>query len=56
MDTKVFHRVGIVLSNHTAYLETMFKCMEAGNIAVPLRGNDDRDHISAASVEQIIII
>jgi len=46
--------LGIVAANHTGYIETMFKCMEAGNIAVPLRSTDDRDRISAASVKEIV--
>lgn len=52
--TKASNWLGIVTANHTGYVETMFKCMEAGNIAVPLRSADDRDRINAAGVEQVI--
>ena len=46
--------LGIVSANHTGYVEAIFKCMEAGNIAVPLRSTDDRDRIIAASVDQVV--
>lgn len=47
-------RVGLVASNHTGYVKAMFECMQAGNIAVPLRNIDDRDRIEAASVNQVV--
>lgn len=47
-------RVGIVAKNQTDYVQTMFACLEAGNVAVPLRSATDRDRINAAGVKQII--
>jgi acyl-CoA synthetase (AMP-forming)/AMP-acid ligase II len=48
------NRLGIVATNDTGYVEAMFQCVEAGNIAIPLRGKDDRDRIIAASVNQVV--
>lgn len=47
-------QVGIVAANCTGYVETMFECMEAGDIAVPLRTNDDNERIKATSLSQIM--
>jgi acyl-CoA synthetase (AMP-forming)/AMP-acid ligase II len=52
--TRTSNWLGIVAANHTGYVETMFKCMDAGNIAVPLRSTDDRERISAARVDQVV--
>ncbi len=47
-------KVGIVATNHTGYVKALFSCMEAGNIAVPLRNEKDRYRIEAAEVTKVI--
>lgn len=47
-------RFGIVAANNTGYVEAMLSCIEAGNIAVPLRNVDDQYRINAANITQII--
>ncbi|MER3434134.1 MAG: hypothetical protein C4288_12070 [Leptolyngbya sp. ERB_1_1] len=46
-------RVGIVSVNSTEYVQAMFNCLEAGEVAVPLKYRDDHDRISAASVDRV---
>jgi len=48
------NRIGIVAVNHTGYVEAMLRCIEDGNIAVPLRSDNDHDRINAANVTKII--
>jgi acyl-CoA synthetase (AMP-forming)/AMP-acid ligase II/acyl carrier protein len=47
-------RVGIIIANNVGYIESMFGCIEAGNIAVPLINTDDQYRINAARVDQFI--
>ncbi|MBW4441216.1 MAG: AMP-binding protein [Plectolyngbya sp. WJT66-NPBG17] len=47
-------RIGIVSVNSTGYVEAMFNCLEAGEIAVPLKHGDDRDRISAANIDRVL--
>ncbi|MBW4525072.1 MAG: AMP-binding protein [Phormidium tanganyikae FI6-MK23] len=49
-----FIRFGIVAANNTGYVEAMFRCMEKGNIAIPLRGEDDQYRIDSANIDKII--
>ncbi len=47
-------RIGIIAGNHSGYVEALFTCMEAGQVAVPLRDSDDAYRISAATVDRIM--
>jgi acyl-CoA synthetase (AMP-forming)/AMP-acid ligase II len=47
-------RVGIVATNQASYIETLFACINAGEVAVPLRSATDRERIEAAQVNRII--
>lgn len=47
-------RVGIVSVNSAEYVDAMFNCLEAGNIAVPLKHEEDHDRISAANVDRVL--
>ena len=47
-------RFGIVAANNTGYVEAMLSCIEAGNIAVPLRSTDDQYRINAANIAKIV--
>ncbi|MBE9012786.1 AMP-binding protein, partial [Pseudanabaenaceae cyanobacterium LEGE 13415] len=46
--------LGIVSVNSTGYVEAMFNCLEAGEIAVPLKHGEDHDRISAAQVDRVL--
>ncbi len=47
-------RVGIVSVNSTGYVEAMFDCLEAGEVAVPLKHGEDYDRINAANVDRVL--
>ncbi|MGG6264486.1 AMP-binding protein [Leptolyngbya sp. AN03gr2] len=47
-------RIGIVSVNSTEYVDAMFNCLEAGDIAVPLKHQEDHDRISAANVDRVL--
>ena len=47
-------RVGIITANSIGYVEAMLSCIEAGNIAVPLRNIDDQYRINAANIDRFI--
>ncbi|PSN15113.1 hypothetical protein C7293_08680 [filamentous cyanobacterium CCT1] len=48
------NKFGIVAANHTGYVEDIFKCLESGNIAVPLKTVNDFDRVAAANVNEVI--
>lgn len=48
-------RLGIVSVNSTGYVDAMFNCLEAGEIAVPLKHGDDHDRIHAAQVDRVLV-
>lgn len=50
----IFTRFGIVAANNTGYVEAMLHCMEEGNIAIPLRSEDDQYRVNAANIDKII--
>jgi len=54
LDTQSSKRVGILATNTTGYVEAILRCIEAGDIAVPLRCTDDQYRIQAANVTQVI--
>lgn len=54
LPTELTKRVGIVAANHPGYVEALFSCLEAGDIAVPLRQADDQGRINAANIGHII--
>ena len=47
-------RIGVVSVNSTGYVEAMFHCLEAGEVAVPLKYGEDHDRINAAKVERVL--
>lgn len=48
-------RLGIVSVNSTGYVDAMFNCLEAGEIAVPLKHGEDHDRIHAAQVDRVLV-
>lgn len=47
--------IGIIAANHTGYIKELFSCMEAGDVAVPLKNEKDRYRIAATQVKKIIV-
>ena len=46
--------VGIVAANHTGYVSALFSCMEAGDVAVPLKSERDQYRVKVTHVKEIV--